>query len=108
MENKIIQETYEPKKRYWLRGGIILGAIYAVLAILGSIIGRLIVSDISAMGAGIRILSFVSKISLLEDWASNIFISMIISVIFYILLGAGIGWIYGKIKNRNINKVIQQ
>jgi len=108
MENNIIQEINEPKKRYWLRGGIILGVIYTVLIILGSLISWITISKSSFSGGNIIILSFMSKILFPGSWVTSIFLSMIISVIFYILLGAGIGWVYGKIKNRNINKVVQQ
>ena len=95
------------QKRYWLRGGICLGILNIILAV-GSI-ATPACGDLLAILfelPGIPFLFLFSVITEAIGWHVSVRI-MECQVLFlfgtlgYFLIGAVIGWIYGKIKNRN-------
>ncbi len=84
------------QKRYWLKGGII-GALIWIVAMLVKGIPLLIIFILSFP---ILALPFVNY----GDSTQDPLINAITLTVYGFLFGAFIGWIYGKIKNRN-NKV---
>jgi len=77
------------QKRYWLRGGV-MGLIISVIA--------LIIIEVATKCVGIcpRFSAFLPEIIFIYG----------VFIIGGILLGILIGWLYGKIKNRNKDKIL--
>lgn len=107
---------------YWLKGGIIMNAIMAILIVLFYCLERLgfISIDISFL---VTFLSFIPGAFLISPFlggwscfnmdgpcsiivSNNIRTILIIvsNIIAYFIIGAVVGLIYGKIKNKNIIK----
>jgi len=83
------------KMSYWLKGGIILTVILFVILLIGMFFS--IYSDVQA-GNGFKIINFFDAFFTMFLWIPFLIIAF--------LIGALIGWIYGKInrKNLKINK----
>ncbi len=84
---------------YWFRGGLSLGFIGILLFFIWQVSyinHKYIISDL------ISSLSF--PIGYLVYYFSDFSLLIIIPLyfIYYFIIGALIGWIYGKIKNRNV------
>jgi hypothetical protein len=106
-------------KRYWLWGGLI-GAVFAIiLTLFWLVIGCAPSGFLGGNGWRVCQSWFMESISwiifliqtitsfplmFLISWIKIIdrstTLSIIVSVIYYILLGALLGWLYGKIKKR--------
>ena len=94
-------------KRYWLRVGIVLSSIFTILNII------LLISVWRNQDGGLIFAVFNFPVVFLIDFIEEIFnfsfivypIVIILTAFVWFLIGAIIGWLYGKIKNRN--KVIQ-
>ncbi len=92
-------------KRYWLRGGIAGLVFNAIFTLPGIIIG-IFAHDVSdAFGTvAEKIFNFFGTILLYIPLGKEGFqfpLLFVISFGFTSIVGAVIGWIYGKIKNRN-------
>lgn len=96
------------QKRYWLRGGISLLLVYIILVFLISR-GSFYVS-----GDNTIILSIITPV---VTWFTSLHGSSPVlqltlvylqGLVGYFAIGALLGWIYGKIKNRNHHDVIMK
>lgn len=92
-------------KKYWLRGGIILVILVAVVEIIFVMLGAPTLS-IPGLFAALLILP---SCPLLSSWSGNdpeycksavTIITVLTSVVFYFVIGSYLGRIYGWIKNR--------
>jgi hypothetical protein len=101
-------------KRYWLRGGVIIGGIY--LIILTAYIIFVLSSNIDpadksfafilVVMSGIPLTLILEKISFLNKLLDHSLLSTVVIVCFvsifqWFIIGSFFGWIYGKIVNRN-------
>ena len=95
-------------KPHWLSGGIILASIYFALFLLG-----ILLSPLSAIHSAVEeiIVALIIVISIPSIWVMALFPELsytegigleffIGALITYFLIGAIIGWIYGKIKSK--------
>ena len=99
------------KKRYWLRGGVVLGALYILYYIITVIIIP-VWEDSIRYGLvhfpGIMI-GFATELIQLRVvvgaslTSKELVIFLILNTIIYFIIGAIIGLIYGKIKKRKKN-----
>ncbi|OHA24032.1 MAG: hypothetical protein A3B11_01575 [Candidatus Taylorbacteria bacterium RIFCSPLOWO2_01_FULL_44_26] len=92
------------QKRYWLRGGVIFLSIYALLQII---------SMLTELNNGsVAIIFYIinsptwSVLSLFVNQNTytalhSFFVIIPFSAVLYFIVGSILGWIYGKIKNRN-------
>ena len=90
------------KKRYWLRGGIglllLYGLLTAILYPFGTGQGEwLPYWSIPSVIGGIPLFALFHRFGYFIDSIGSI----IAPIITYFILGAILGWLYGKIKNRN-------
>ena len=76
-------------KRYWLRGSVV-SLIIGVILIAFYKIGLL---PVALLFWGLQVPYPGSELN-------ELIILVIISVVFYFIVGAVLGWLYGKIKNR--------
>ena len=86
-------------KRYWLRGGIV-GTIVAIVisiysAMQDTCIGSYLNTD-GTMG------TVCPKVNIMMNIQNSIGYEFAIVIVLF-TISAIVGWIYGKIKNRNIN-----
>ncbi|MBX4198131.1 hypothetical protein KW782_02230 [Candidatus Parcubacteria bacterium] len=100
-------------KRYWLRGGIIGGIFSAVIILLGFIMDSPYNEFLIILGKpGEVIGKFIADLSgtcltpaggtdYLGCAGLYLAASVIAYLVFYILVGVVLGWLYGKIRNRN-------
>ena len=92
----INNEVEVKKKRYWLRGGVVGGItailVYIIMLLRNTNVGGDIFGFLDPVL--FFILLFFFEIPLPE------YLNIIIFVLFLFIIGAIIGWIYRKIKNR--------
>jgi len=85
-------------KKYWLKGGLILSVLSILLFSLGVkvifILGWLFLLLIDGLflGGTIKYPTFSGD--------TSDFLSFLLSIIIYFVLGAFFGWIYGKLKTK--------
>ena len=95
-------------KPHWLKMGIILSSTYCVLFLLG-----ILLSPLSAINSAVEevVVALIIVISIPSIWVMALFPGLsytegigweffIGALITYFLIGAIIGWIYGKIKSK--------
>ncbi len=81
---------------YWLKGGVILSALGGIL-IISYFFYLLTKISFFVIPGLIPVLTFYVVYDLIPNWV----IAWILTPIIYFLLGALIGWLYGKYKERN-------
>ncbi|MDO8564349.1 MAG: hypothetical protein Q7R87_05050 [Nanoarchaeota archaeon] len=88
---------------YWLRGGIILSIIFAVFLLLA-----LYLDSTYGGHPGLSFLLLMPVALLIKvnglNTMSFMMVAIPLSLIFWFAMGTLIGWIYGKLKNRNVTK----
>ena len=97
----------------WLKGGIIVTILYAIYSIISVLISILFPKLISGSSLienliffpqvlGMYLVIFKSGFNFIESKLSftQYFEIFIIGIIFYFLIGAVIGWIFGKMKKK--------
>ena len=89
------------KKRYWLRGGIILALVIVILDFAGGYLFW--VHSVPSL----KFIVWASLISIMPSSFINQLthglmtpVMLPVNIVFYFVLGSIIGWIYGKIKNK--------
>ena len=97
------------KKRYWLRGGKIAVIVCAILYLCLFVVGFSAHDLSDAYGSSVEnIFSFIANIILIAPLSAEGFSTMesiLISGVCSFLVGAFLGLLYGKVKNKN--KIIQ-
>ena len=97
---------------YWLRGGIVIGFILFALFLILQVYANATYTGWEILGNPIAlvILNILNSLIILKfftipnlppilSWGSdNLFISYIIAIASFFIIGAVIGWVYGKIK----------
>ncbi|OGI95715.1 hypothetical protein A2917_00120 [Candidatus Nomurabacteria bacterium RIFCSPLOWO2_01_FULL_42_17] len=110
------------KKRYWLRGGTIFAGIAVVLGIVTSLMESgplrfLATGPFDALGMGFALVSLIPVTAVYGLMGYNVWsgqtpfqddnVEMIfyyvITAAFWFLVGAALGWLYGKLKIRAAN-----
>jgi hypothetical protein len=84
------------QKRYWLRGGIIISVLYLVLAV-AAIFGS------HPNAAAVNSINMISPAQYFIPYniLGNMPLVFFIGFFFWFVIGVVLGWLYGKIKNRN-------
>ncbi len=85
------------QKRYWLRGGVI-GILIPSLALFIPI-GSLVIAPLRVLTHPV-LYAFHYYFGI----TSNPFIPLVMVFVFYFIVGAILGWLYGKFKNRSLPK----
>ncbi|OGI93579.1 hypothetical protein A3A03_00415 [Candidatus Nomurabacteria bacterium RIFCSPLOWO2_01_FULL_40_18] len=88
------------QKRYWLRGGIVGLILVFIILILSGIYFFFCFrsyGELPSYCSSINFLNYPEHYLLFLD-------SLVSNLAFYIGFGVILGWLYGKIKNRNIVK----
>lgn len=93
---------------YWVKGGI----IFTLLSLIGFLLRGYLLKDILTNSAFdtifviIYLPIYLLKNNVLYYYEPGLFSSfLVLSLIYTFFVGALIGWLYGKIKNRNAEKV---
>lgn len=94
-------------KRYWLIGGVI-GFVISIVGTLGFFIGVGGIGFFYVFGMGWSVLMTAVNNGLLSQYFSTthkdlpmVIAGLVFNSIIYCVAGLFIGWLYGKIKNRN-------
>ncbi len=94
---------------YWLKGGIIPSLVYLLIACIFFILGEMELLNkateliLTRLFMIMSIPTITSFYAIFPDYSASFFNITTITATGYFIIGAIIGWIYGKIKNRNSN-----